>query len=209
MSKTTSLITALLTLPVPAATDFPQAAESDQKPPSLVEMARRERARRDSIPGPVRLITNRDLTALSKDRVTTSRDATGWQRLPTRIEIDAEAEEATGPDRAFFEAAFAEARLAYQNEVSNNLVLQLRINNLRNAFATEDDGSRQGLIQAQLQESLALLSESETRISDARATISDLEKDAAEAGLLPHEIQELVGDLPTPSSLLPATNPNP
>jgi len=183
--------------------------ETEVKPPSLVELARQERERRQKITQPVRLITNRDLHRLSHARVTTSRNPSGSTLLPDKVEVVEKSAVAESPTREELAAAFAEARLNYQNAVSNNLVLQLRINNLRNAFATADDGSRNGLIQAQLQEAAQRLGESQEQIDQARQVIADLEVEAAEAGLLPGEIKALVGQLPTAASMLPESSSTP
>ena len=53
-----------------------------------------------------------------------------------------------------WQQAFAEAAGKIQLEANQGAVLQLRMNNLRNAFLRQSDGSRQARIQALLQDTL-------------------------------------------------------
>lgn len=205
------MVLLLLTIPGTLLAQAPQEKpqpkpEAAAKSPSLADLARAARERRQHSDKSVRTITNADLSGL-KANVTTS-------TAPSpAAEPDAEVQAAGEPDAAAdsgaddglspeelqkWKEAFDEARLNLRNAVSEGLVLQLRMNNLRNAFLRQSDGATQERIQGQLQETLDQMGRNRKAQDDARAAINRLQSDARAAGLSQAKIRELTGTLPEP-----------
>lgn len=186
--------------------------QSSTEEPSLAELARQEQERRSRIKQEVPLITNESLSTMTRARVSqATRSAEPEKEAPK-----AEEEPSIQPLKTSSEGEeidwnqlFSEATLAYRTAVNNHLVLQLRFNNLRNAFFNEDDGTTQSLIQTQMQETAEKLEANQKVLHESRQKIGELQKAAAGAGLNPREIRELVGELPEPESILSPSTPTP
>lgn len=193
-----------------AAQSSSQPAQDQQKPPSLAELAKRTRQKRQQSQGQTRVITNADLQSLRANVTTGSKPAapepsdaeaaegasegTDTEGLPT-----APPGELTEEDLEQWRAAFNEARTNLQNAVSEGLVLQLRMNNLRNSYLRQADGSTQERIQAQLSQTLEAIEQNRQQQETARRAIERLQQDARQAGLTPVQITELTGQLPEPN----------
>ncbi|MFQ5928751.1 MAG: hypothetical protein ACE5MK_03565 [Acidobacteriota bacterium] len=184
-----------------------QESKETKKEPSLAELARRERERRANIKKEVPVITNATLKKL-KGLVSVS----GAPAAPSEGETEAEAETETEPeetaekDLGTWKAEFDEARMNLKNAVNRSMVLQLKINDLRNAYFREDDGTTQARIQQQLQETLQEIESNKQEVQAAREALQKLENEARKEGLPPGTIRELVGELPKEETI--STSPN-
>jgi triphosphoribosyl-dephospho-CoA synthetase len=183
-------------------------SETEKADPSLAELARRERERRAQGGDDVRLIRNEDIRGLRGARVTTSVTRRQPTRTPAGLEEHVDVgEEREGPegeevDLRFWAAAFQEARTNLHNAANRRMVLELRMNNLRNAFLQQPDGTTRERIEAEM---AAVFQEVEQGREDekaARQAIRDLENQATRAGLNPGQIRDLIGELPESSSIV-------
>ena len=115
----------------------------------------------------------------------------------------------TEPDRpdqsltcCFLKVATHPARLNIKNSVSRSSVLQLKMNDLRNQFFSEDDGATQSRIQEQLQATLQELETNKQEIQTARQALQQLEREASQAGIPPESVRQMVGELPKEESIV-------
>ena len=148
---------------------------------SLVEAARRERERRASITVEVKILTNRDVEEME-----------GLVSTATAPETSGEASEEGEPED--WVELFDEARLDLQTAENRLQVLQLQMVYLRDQWLRSDDGVTQQKIQVQLQETQKGLEISRQEVEAAGAAYQELQKKAEEAGLLPGELRDLMGD---------------
>jgi hypothetical protein len=183
--------------------------ETEKTTPSLVDLARQERERRAQNQQPVRVISNKDLRSLGGGRV-----STGVPPKPPAKSSEAEAtsegesgaqEEAPaegGPESVqFWQSAFQEAKGSLETAVNQRMVLELRMNNLRNAYLNTDDGTTREKIQGELAQTYQALGQAREDESAARQAIDQLQRQASRAGLTPGQIRELVGELPDSKSI--------
>ena len=182
--------------------------------PSLAEMARKERERRAQLAQQqaeagkvVRIIATRPSTAdeqplsdfkglISTSTTGISRTTAGAEGEAAGGEVEAEGEDQSDP--AFWAPKFAQAKQTYTLAVQKVMVLQLTVNDLRNSYFSESDGTRQGQIQQQLQAAQQDLQNTGSEIAAARQAIDALRSQAASAGVPTAAIQSMVGTLPQP-----------
>lgn len=186
--------------------------EHSSKDPSLVELARQSREEREKSGDEVRVITNKDLFQMRSSRVTTSkappREKTAGGEGGSGDESEEEAVEEgepTGPDMEEWTQAFREARANLQGAVNQTLVLELRLNNLRNAYFRQDDGSTAEMLQSQLAKTNEELQNARRSEEEARGTLEQLEREALAAGLSPGEVRSLKGEIKKSSSIVDLT----
>ncbi|MDA2939016.1 hypothetical protein MYX75_12245 [Acidobacteria bacterium AH-259-A15] len=184
-----------------------QESKETKKEPSLAELARRERERRANIKKEVPVITNATLKNF-KGLVSVSEAPAAPSQGETEAETETETEpeETAEKDLASREAEFDEARMNLKNAVNRSMVLQLKINDLRNAYFREDDGTTQARIQQQLQGTLEEIESNKQEVQAAREALQKLENEARKEGLQPGTIRELVGELPKEETI--STSPN-
>lgn len=185
--------------------------EKEEKEPSLAEIARKTREGKAGRQEPVRVITNADLQTLDRARVSTSASVSAegeTEEAPEAAETPASPMEA---DLGFWREAFREARLDLKQVLTRGMVLQLRMNNLRNAFFNTHDGSTQALIQAQMDDTLRQIEENREETEKARQALQETEIEAQRAGLPPGLIRDLMGeeDALEPATILEETTPTP
>ncbi len=137
----------LLVLLLVPAWSFAQDDEGN-KEPSLAELARRERERRAQLEE-VPLITNATMKKMGGGRVSTAAGPE-TEAGPTEGEEGAEenGSEQAEADPAAWEGRFDESRLNLKTAVNRDLVLQLKMNDLRNQYLS-GSGSSQSRIQQQ------------------------------------------------------------
>ncbi len=187
----------------------PPADQDQQKQPSLVELARQARERREKARA-ARVITNADLSSLRSNVSTGSAPAPATPEAVTEgAAAAAEGEQEglptgdpgqlTPEELDQWRQAFNEARLKLQNAVAEGLVLQLRMNNLNNAFLRQADGATQERVQAQLQQTMQAIEKNRDAQRDARRAIEELQREARSAGLTSKQISDLTGTLPEPN----------
>ncbi len=186
-----------------------QTEKTAKKEPSLVDLARQMRERRAEHTGPVRVIRNADLRSIGGARVSTgippkpaAKPAEG--KAANEAEAGAEEKAVTkeGPeDIQFWQQAFQEARTSLETAVNQRMILELRMNNLRNAYLNTDDGTTREKIQGELAQSYQALGQAREDETAARRAIQQLERQAARVGLRPGQIRDLVGKLPDSKSI--------
>ena len=188
--------------------------QSSKDQPSLADLSKEARERKAKTEKPARLITNADLARYQNAPVSISKSDEAEEEgdaakadnkgkdLKTGEGAEGEGQpEAKVKDEAFWKSAFEEARMNYKNAVNRGLVLQLRLNNLVNAFYREDDGSAQGMIQQQMETAREELAKNKTEVEEARKLIDRLQKEALDAGMEQAAISQLIGELPEPASI--------
>jgi len=154
----------LLVLLLVPAWSFSQE-NKETKAPSLAELARQERERRAQLKE-VLVITNANLKRVGGGLV---RIATGPEA--TEGEEGAEDSEKAETDSAVWDRRFSEARLNLKTTVKRDLVLQLKMNDLR----TENLGGNQARTQQQLRETQQEIEENAKNVHSARQALDALE----------------------------------
>ncbi len=194
----------LLVLLLVPAWSFAQDDEGT-KEPSLAELARRERERRAQLEE-VPLITNATLGRMGGGRVSTAAGPE-TEAGPTEGEEGAEenGSEKVESDPAAWEGRFDESRLDLKNAVNRDLVLQLKMNDLRNQYLS-GSGSSQSRIQQQLLETQQEIEKNAKDVQSARQAMDTLQSEAQQEGIPDDAIIGLVGKLPQDSSII--TKPN-
>ncbi len=212
MIKWMLVLLLLATGPVWAQESKEQAPKDPaaKKQPSLADLARQSRQRTANAEKPARSFTNADLARLKGANVSTSSSpATEPQAKPdeaTGEPDDAKPEGLSPEELEKWKKAFDEARVNLQNTVNEALVLQLRMNNLRNAFLRQSDGVTQQRVQSQLQETFDQIEKNQRDRRDARAAVEKLQREARDAGLSRSQIEEFTGQLPAdPPDILSET----
>ncbi len=205
----------LVSLLLPAAALAQEPQPEPKPPPSLADLARKNREKKAQSEKKVRVITNADLKQL-RSRVSTGKapvSASAAAAVDSQTDVasaeDATPLELTPEEIEEWRGKFQEARQMLAMAVSEGNVLQLRMNNLRNAYLRVSDGTTQERIQAQLNENLQAIAANKTAQAEARSAIRQLQAEARAAGLAPGLINELTGTLPEPSAeiLTPETVP--
>ena len=190
----------LVLLLVPA---WSLAQESQEtKEPSLAELARMERERRAQMKA-VPILTNADLRK-ARGLVSTSAEAE-TETAEGAEEGESEPEEtpeSAEPDPSVWRGRFSEARLNLKNAVNRNLVLQLKMNDLRNTYLSEDNGVTQARIQQQLLETQQDIESNQQSIQTARQAIDALQSEAQKEGIPASTVSGLVGELPEDTSII-------
>lgn len=201
--------------PRPSVHAGESSAKSADEKPSLAELARLERQRRAASTEKVQVIQNEDLRALrARARVSTGQSTGALAPASVVIEEGAEVSEEAGqqPDMGFWSGVFQEARTGLETAVNQLMVLELRINNLRNAYFQATDGVTRERIEAQIAATHGELEQARENETAARQLVRDLERQAAQAGLTPGQIRDLVGALPEAKSIadgVPQAEENP
>ncbi len=140
----------------------------ETKTPSLAELARKERERRAQLKE-VLVITNANLKKVGGGFVSTATGPEG--------EGGAEDSEKAGTDPADWEGRFSEARLDLKTAVNQDLVLQLKMNDLRNQFLS-GSGTDQARIQQQLLETQQEIEKNARDVRSARRAMDALQGEA-------------------------------
>ena len=191
----------LLVLFLVPAWSFAQDDEGT-KEPSLAELARRERERRAQLEE-VPLITNATLKRMGGGRVSTAAGPE-TEAEPTEGEEGAEenGSEKAEADPAVWEGRFDESRLNLKNAVNRDLVLQLKMNDLRNQYLSGSGGS-QPRIQQQLLETQQEIAKNQQDVKSARQSLDTLQDEAQKEGVPGDTIIGLVGELLPDTSITP------
>ena len=201
------MVLLLLVLLLVPAWSMAQGSEETQEP-SLAELARREKERRAEMEA-VPILTNTDLRK-ARGLVSTSGDpaaAQGQEGAEDQegAEAGSEAEEApasTETDPAVWESKFGEARINLKNAVNRDLVLQLKMNELRNSYLRQDNGVTQARIQQQLLETQQEIEQNSQAVQESRSAVDTLRSQAEAEGVSPEAVQDLVGGLPEDTSVI-------
>jgi len=194
----------LLVLLLVPAWSFAQE-NKETKEPSLAELARQERERRAQLKE-VLVITNANLKRVGGGFVSTAAGP-GAETAATEGEEGAEAEaeennsEKAETDPAVWEGRFGETRLNLKNAVNRDLVLQLKMNDLRNQYLS-GSSTNQARIQQQLLETQQEIENNAQDVRSARQAMDALQEVAQKEGIPDNQIIGLVGKLPQDTSII-------
>jgi hypothetical protein len=193
----------LLVLLLVPAWSFAQENDEETKEPSLAELARQERERRAQLQK-VPVITNANIKRTGGGLVSTAAGPGAETEAPEGEE-GAKAEENTTEkaetDPAVWDGRFGEARLNLKNAVNRDLVLQLKMNDLRNEYLS-GNGPNRGKIQQQLLETQQDIEKNSQNVKTARQEMDTLQGEAAEEGVAEDRISNLVGESPASASIV-------
>ncbi len=193
----------LLVLLLVPAWSFAQE-DNETKEPSLADLARQERERRAQLKE-ILVITNANLKRVGGGRVSTAAGPEA-KTAATEGEEGAEAEENNSEnaetDPAVWEERFGERRLDLKNAVNRDLVLQLKMNDLRNQYLS-GSGTSQARIQQQLLETQQEIEKNSKNVQSARKAMDALQGEAQKEGVPDDTIIGLVGELPPDTSITP------
>ena len=196
------IVLLLLVLLLVPAWSMAQGSE-ETKEPSLAELARSERERRAQLKA-IPILTNSDLRK-ARGFVSTSVDPESEvAEVEEEAEASSEAEEtpaSTETDPAVWESKFGEARLNLKNAVNRDLVLQLKMNELRNSYLRQDNGVTQARIQQQLLETQQEIERNSQAVRESRSAVDTLRNEAQADGVSTETLQSLVGQLPEDTSI--------
>ncbi len=177
--------------------------DGETKEPSLAELARKERERRAHLKE-VPLITNANMKRLGGGFVSTAAGPEA-EAEATEGEDGTEAEENNSEnaetDPAVWEGRFGETRLNLKNAVNRDLVLQLKMNDLRNQYLSGSN-TNQARIQQQLLETQQEIEKNSKNVQSARKAMDALQSEAQTEGLPDDKIIGLVGELPQDTSII-------
>ncbi len=195
----------LLVLLLVPAWSFAQE-NKETKGPSLAELARQERERRAQLEE-ILIITNANLkrvgggfvrTAAGPEAETTATE--GEEGAEGEVEAEENNSEKAETDPAVWEGRFGETRLNLKNAVNRDLVLQLKMNDLRNQYLS-GSGTNQGRIQQQLLETQQEIEKNAQDVKSARQAMDELQSEAQKEGIPNDKIIGLVGELPPDTSI--------
>ena len=193
----------LLVLLLVPAWSFAQE-NKETKEPSLAELARQERERRAQLEE-ILIITNANLKRVGGGFVSIAAGPAA-ETAATEGEEGAEAEaeennsEKAETDPAVWEGRFGETRLNLKNAVNRDLVLQLKMNDLRNQYLS-GSGTSQARIQQQLLETQQEIEKNAKDVQSARQAMDALQDEAQKEGIPNDTIIGLVGELPQDTSI--------
>ena len=155
---------------------------------SLADVARKEEARRKTIPAAAKIYTNKDLNQqaggpppadakpgeAAKDAGTKdAKDATDVKDKPSL------------KDKAYWSGRMTKLQEQVDRDEGYVLAVQTRINSLTADFVNRDDPAQRILIERDRQKSIAELSRLTKAITDGKKSIADLQEEARRAGVPP------------------------
>jgi hypothetical protein len=188
----------LLVLLLVPAWSFAQENE-ETKPTSLAELARRERERKARLKE-VPVITNAHLGRAAGGLVSTSA-GTAAEAVKGEEGAEAEANDSENAEpETDWKGEFGEARLNLKNAVNRDLVLQLKMNDLRNEYLS-GNGTSKAKVQQQLLETQPEIEKNSQNVQTARKAIDALQGDAKDKGVPDNQISDMVGELPKDTSI--------
>ncbi|HEY3132632.1 MAG TPA: hypothetical protein VGL91_24495 [Acidobacteriota bacterium] len=179
---------------------------------SLAELAKKERERRQKETKVPRVIRNEDLKNLGNARVTTTTSPSVQPKAEAVVAGPGPATAETTPppppeEEKHWREAFKNARLQLKLTTNRGMVLELRINDLRNRLLTESDASTRSLIDQALNEAATQLEINKGEIIKAQEALQKLEDDARKANVPAGWTRE--EGLPTPSPVPPTPGTTP
>lgn len=150
----------------------------------LIDLARREKLRRDSIRIEVPRFTNQDLDRLQQARVSVGDEGKNDAVIPgpVRKQVENTAEKTR---LQLWSSMLLSAQERLSAAVNHLHVLQLRHNHLRNLYLNSTDEIQRMRLEASLREVLMELKQAETEESDARKAWLVIQDEATIAGLNP------------------------
>jgi hypothetical protein len=164
---------------------------------SLVELAKKEKARRAKAQQMAKTITNKDtskykggaltVTSSHQDSRGKASDPKGGEGNTVVKETDGEDEPADffGRTESFWRQTFADARKLVADLEAESNVIRLRIAELQTKFYNEDNGFKQQDIQREIQKTIYEQDINKEALARAKADLAQLELEAKKSGALP------------------------
>ena len=175
-----------------------ESEESQEKEPSLADLARKERERRAKLDQPAKVITNATLKDVKG--VVSSSTSSSSSRTPDQDEEDLEPARDRKRDPVEWENLFGEARQRLVSAIDRGEFIEERLTELSAGWVRVNpdttDSTLEGEFAEQTERYKEDLEDNEQAIQAARDAIQTLEKEARLEGVLPGTIRQLLGDLP-------------
>lgn len=170
---------------------WPSIAVSQQI--SLVELARREEARRKAIKTPAKVLTNEDLkggtglTVAAPEAPKTAAPAAPAAAQPAATPAPAPEKPAEDPkrDRQYWQDRLNTARTEIDRSKVYLDALQSRINALSTDFVNRDDPAQRAVIEQDRKRAVAELERLKTQIQQMVKGLADIEEEARRLGVPP------------------------
>jgi hypothetical protein len=158
---------------------------------SLADVARKEEARRKTIPEAAKVYTNKDLNAQPSGPAPPANAKAGDAAKDTGAKDAKDSKDAADKDKSSVkDKAYWSGRLAkLQEEVDRDeasaLALQMRINSLTADFVNHDEPGQRVMTERDRSKAIADLARLTKAITDNKKSIADLDEEARRAGVPP------------------------
>ena len=162
---------------------------------SLGDAAKQEESRRKTVKEPAKVLTNKDLGAVSPPPVAPAPAEAAGQAAPAPAAADAAKADATKadagkPDQPAKDQKYWSGRLKdLQTQIDRDQTLadamQTRINSLTNDFAARSDPAQRAVIEADRKKSIAELSRLTDAIKTDKKALGDFQEEARKAAVPP------------------------
>jgi hypothetical protein len=154
---------------------------------SLADVAKKEEARRKTIPEAAKVYTNKDLNA-QPDSIPPSADvkkAADAAKDPAAKDAKDPKDATSTKDKAYWSGRMKKLLEQIDQDEGHALAVQTRVNSLTADYVNRDDPAQRILIERDRQKSIAELSRLTKAIADGKKSITDVEEEARRAGVPP------------------------
>jgi hypothetical protein len=158
---------------------------------SLADVARKEEARRKTIPEAAKVYTNKDLNAQpgpppppDAKAGDAAKDAGAKDAKDSKDGADVK-DKQPAKDKAYWSGQRKKLQDQVERDEGYVLAVQTRINSLTADYVNRDDPAQRVLIERDRQKSIAELSRLTKAIADGKKSLADLEEEARRAGVPP------------------------
>ena len=149
---------------------------------SLGDVARKEEARRKSVPT-TKVYTNKDLGEV-KETPAPATPPAATPAAPAPAASDAK-DKGPAKDQAYWAGRMKGLQGQLERDQNYADAMQTRINALTTDFVNRDDPAQRSLVERDRQKSIAELARLKKSIDDGKKAIADLEEEARRAGVPP------------------------
>ena len=174
---------------------WPVAASAQTPPPSLVELAKQEQARRKTVKAASKVYTDKDQRKDAPAPATTAAggarpaskqpDATVVPDAPPPAQAQPGGAESGEHDEAWWKARMSTAREDLRRNEAFAAALQSQVNGLTTDFVNRDDPYQRAKIGEDRQRAIAELDRVKREAEQAKKTILAIEEEARQAGVPP------------------------
>ena len=153
---------------------------------SLADVARKEEARRKTIPEAAKVYTNKDLNVQAGDSAPPPAVAPARAGAPPPdAEKDAKDAKEPAKDQAYWSGRLKKMQDQVQLDEASFQAIQASVNSLTADFLTHADPTQRMAIESDRQKALAEFSKLKQSITNGKQSIIDLEEEARRAGVPP------------------------
>lgn len=152
---------------------------------SLADVAHKEEERRKTAKPATRVLTNKDLVAVTAPPLTPPSDAKPPDAATTAKPAAPPADEGPVKDQAYWSGRMKELRTQLDRDQTYSEALQTRINSLSADFVNRDDPAQRSVIERDRQRAVNELARLTKAITDGKQAVADLEEEARRAGVPP------------------------